>query len=301
MELLNGTENRIRELDKNVWGYCINMTKYVLVDFSKIIEDLGKIYTNTMSFGYIFGSIFKLWINDNDDGDEILIVRKSVFGNTVLGKFVLIRKRNNSETKMIIDKIDNESGLKNFCVNRNLGDKKMERGLIFHKDFFNLIIDLRPPLGQITEYLIYVKQKSTFLTERLDLFFTYIRTKLKEHYKEEEKVNKMIESYVGDTINYIEPSVPLVFPDLEVGQPFSEKTRYGTVSEVISEITQYNGYKEYKVGKSVYPKYLYDYLDENGQKLIDLNNNATPGGNPKKTRRRKNKKRRSSKQRISKK
>ena len=128
MELLNGTENRIRELDKNVWGYCINMTKYVLVDFSKIIEDLGKIYTNTMSFGYIFGSIFKLWINDNDDGDEILIVRKSVFGNTVLGKFVLIRKRNNSETKMIIDKIDNESGLKNFCVNRNLGDKKMERG-----------------------------------------------------------------------------------------------------------------------------------------------------------------------------
>lgn len=25
MELLNGTENRIRELDKNVWGYCINM------------------------------------------------------------------------------------------------------------------------------------------------------------------------------------------------------------------------------------------------------------------------------------
>jgi hypothetical protein len=93
----------------------------------------------------------------------------------------------------------------------------------------------------------------------------------------------------------------LVFPDLEVGQPFSEKTRYGTVSEVISEITQYNGYKEYKVGKSVYPKYLYDYLDENGQKLIDLNNNATPGGNPKKTRRRKNKKRRSSKQRISKK
>ena len=179
--------------------------------------------------------------------------------------------------------------------------KKWNGGLIFHKDFFNLIIDLRPPLGQITEYLIYVKQKSTFLTERLDLFFTYIRTKLKEHYKEEEKVNKMIESYVGDTINYIEPSVPLVFPDLEVGQPFSEKTRYGTVSEVISEITQYNGYKEYKVGKSVYPKYLYDYLDENGQKLIDLNNNATPGGNPKKTRRRKNKKRRSSKQRISKK
>jgi preprotein translocase subunit SecF len=25
MELLNGTENRIRGLDKNVWGYCINM------------------------------------------------------------------------------------------------------------------------------------------------------------------------------------------------------------------------------------------------------------------------------------
>jgi hypothetical protein len=25
MELQNGTENRIKELDKNVWGYCINM------------------------------------------------------------------------------------------------------------------------------------------------------------------------------------------------------------------------------------------------------------------------------------
>ena len=23
MELLNGTENRIRGLDKNVWGYCV--------------------------------------------------------------------------------------------------------------------------------------------------------------------------------------------------------------------------------------------------------------------------------------
>jgi len=26
MELLNGTENRIKELDKNVWGYCIMTT-----------------------------------------------------------------------------------------------------------------------------------------------------------------------------------------------------------------------------------------------------------------------------------
>ena len=330
MELLNGTENRIKELDKNVWGYCINMSKYVLVDFSKIIEDLEKIYP--ISFGYNFGPLINRLINDKDDGDEILIATKSLFGNTVLGKFVLIRKRNDYETKMIIDKIDNESGLKNFC-DRILSKKEMKRGLIFHKNFFDLITDLKPSLVQITEYLIYVKQKKpAFLTERLDSFFTNkIKPHLLKYYKEEEKVKKMITSYVVKTIDYIEPSVKLVFPDVEVDKPFSEKTH-----EDISEIIQKDGYTEYKVGTLVYHKCLYDYLDENGQKLIDLNNNATPGatpdatveidadneflikepvkteditlkleqklgGNPKKTRRRKNKKRRSSKQQKSKK
>jgi hypothetical protein len=300
------------------------MSKYVLVDFSKIIEDLGKTYANQKIFGQKFGSFFKLWINDKDDGDEILIVKKGILRNTVLGKFVLIRKPYGYETKMIIDKIDNESGLKEFCDNRILQRKKMERGLIFNKNFFHVISNLRPRFVQITEYLIYVKQKP-------DSLFTNIRTRLLEYYKEE-KVDKMIKSYVGDTIDYIEPSVPLVFPDLKEGDTFS----YGLVTEVISEIIQYNGYKEYTVKGSPYSKYLYDYLDEFGQNLINLNNNATPGatpdatveidadneflikepvnpediklklkenpgGNPKKTRRRKNKKRRSSKQQKSKK
>ena len=289
-------------MDKNVWGYCIIMQKYILVDFSKILKDLGETYKNKQNnFGYEFGNFFKICIDHNDNGDEILIVKKGILRNTLLGKFVLIRKRNDSETKMIIDKIDDEYGLKKFCVNRIFNYEQMKRGLITDKNFFYLITRLRPQLGQITEYLIYVKQKPDFLlTKGLDNLFKNIKTRLLEFYKED-LVDTMIKSYVGNTIDYIEPSVPLVFPDLKEGQTFSKNTQYGRITEVISKITQYDGYKKYNVEGESYPKCLYDYLDENGQNLIDLNNNATLGGNPRRTRRHKNKKRRSSKQRISKK
>ncbi len=150
-------------MDKNVWEYCINMSTYVLVDFSKILKDLKKTYKKQMLYGYDFGPLFSRWINDNDDGDEILIAKQSIFGNTLLGKFVLIRKRNDyPDTKMIIDKIDNESGLKNFCENRIFNSKQIKRGLIIDKNFFHLIDNLKPHIGQITEYLIYVKKKSCF-------------------------------------------------------------------------------------------------------------------------------------------
>ena len=296
MELQNGTENPIRGLDKNVWEYCIMSNKYILVDFSKISENLEKTYKNQALFGFEFGRPFSRWINDNDDGDEILIVTKGIIRNTVLGKFVLIRKRNHSDTKMIIDKIDNESGLKNFCENRISNSKQMKRGLITHQDFYYFIDKLTPQFGEITKYLIYVKQKPPYSpTEGLDNLFKHIKIRLLEFYKDELVVDKMIKSYVGDTIDYIEPSVPLVFPDLKVGQPFSSQY------EPITEIRQYDGYKEYQVKGDFHPKCLYDYLDENGQNLIDLNNNATHGGKPRRTRRRKNKKRRSSKQQKSKK
>ena len=271
MELQNGTENRIRELDKNVWGYCIMQTKYILVDFSKISENLEKTYKNQALFGFEFGRPFSRWINDNDDGDEILIVTKGIIRNTVLGKFVLIRKRNHSDTKMIIDKIDNESGLKNFCENRISNSKQMKRGLITHQDFYYFIDKLTPQFGEITKYLIYVKQKPPYSpTEGLDNLFKHIKIRLLEFYKDELVVDKMIKSYVGDTIDYIEPSVPLVFPDLKEGQTFSSRGH-------ITEIIQHDGYKEYMVKGDLHPKCLYDYLDGNGQILIDLNNNATPG------------------------
>jgi len=298
-----------------VWEYCIIMQKYILVDFSKILKDLKKTYKNqSMLEGYNFGPLFSRCINDNDDGDEILIVTKGVIKNTVLGKFVLIRKRNGFDTKMIIDKIDDESGLKNFCVNRIFNSNQIKRGFIIDKNFVDLIYNLKPHIGQITEYLIYVKKKPAFLltkeldnlfvkkkpafllTKGLDDLFQNIKTRLLGFYKDE-LVDTMIKSYVGNTIDYIEPSVPLVFPDLKEGQTFSKKTRYRHETEVISKITQYDGYKEYKVKEYkvkeeekeeekeykvkeeeiFYTKCLYDFLDEYGQNLIDLNNNATPG------------------------
>ena len=287
MELLNGTENRIKELDKNVWGYCI-MEKTIETLTSQVIQlryspddtELQRIQTEF----------------------EKYVKSLSFFNKITYSKSIKIFEDTFKDTKnqIEIDKLEkyiNDYRTENQKLINNNNCSEDE-----NQEQINKIFETGELV--INHYTLFKSNNLSKIdidkiNKLIDSFQRIKKqtTKIYENHLIKCEKNKIIKD---GNYKVVDKRIPLIENTLYY--------RYNSKDKLVSLLGQYKGTRRYSIRDD---KDLNVFIFEKDGETVEIDADkdkeflikekeinvtfpGTPGGKPKKSRRQKNKKRRSS-------
>ena len=286
MELLNGTENRIKELDKNVWGYCIMTTSIQSVN--SLIQRVNSLIKSPENFD----TELKTIQTDFDTYKQSLNFLSSFSNKKNIIEFNNVVKdaKNQIEINKLKSYIDDyEAEHQNLINIENCSEDANKEQLKIIMKKYELVTNHHKSFNAENLSIANIN-KINELNEMVKNITTQIMTYLKICEK-----NKIIKDGNYKVVNNTELIKNALY------------YRYDSATKTVILLGQYKGDKLYNFSNE---KSLIKFKFENNGETVEIDvdkeflikeQELLPGGKPRRTRRHKNKKRRSSKQQKSKK